>query len=98
MTFDGLRVDHAGLAAASDDLRAGVLALRSRLDRLEADLGPLRSEWSGQAQQAYHQAKSRWDAALEGMTLLLDDTSRAVQQADADYRAADARGAAAFGA
>jgi len=97
MTFDGLRVDHAGLQGTADDLRAGVLALRARLDRLEGELAPLRSEWSGQAQQAYQVAKSRWDAALEGMVLLLDDTSRAVQQADADYRAADLRGAAAFG-
>lgn len=99
MGFDGhggLRVHHAGLQAAADDLRQAVARIDERLDRLEGELAPLRSDWSGQAQQAYLAARATWDTALSEMRDLLEQTGRSVQQADADYRAADLRGAAGF--
>lgn len=94
--FDGLRVHHAGLQAAAQDLRQAVARIDERLDRLEAELAPLRHHWSGQAQQAYLEARATWEAALREMRDLLDRTGVSVQQADADYRAADLRGADAF--
>ena len=57
---------------------------------------PLRSDWSGQAQEAYKQAKAKWDWALKEMRDLLDQTSKTVYQSNAEYRAADLRGAQSF--
>lgn len=97
MTSNGLRVDHAGLDQAALDLQGAVRRIAARMDTLEAELEPLRSEWSGQAQQAYLRAKRVWDAALQEMTALLADTGRAVTQSNHDYRAADQRAASSFG-
>ena len=96
MNMDGLRVNHAGLDQAAQDLYATVKKIDDRMNRLESELAPLRSDWSGQAQQAYTAAKAKWDAALQDMRNLLDDTSRTVSQSNAEYRAADQRGASSF--
>jgi len=97
MSFDGLRVNHAGLDTAAQDLQATVKEIDDRLNRLESELAPLRSDWVGQAQQAYTAAKARWDAAILAMTELLDQTGRMVQESNSEYLAADRRGASSFG-
>jgi ESAT-6 family protein len=97
MELDGLKVVHSGLDQAADDLMAIVSTMDARLQRLEQDLGPLRSAWIGEAQEAYSEAKSRWEAAVTEMRDLLRHTSQQVAQANASYHAADARGARAFG-
>ena len=97
MELDGLRVDHHGLDQAADDLLAVVNRIDARLGRLDHEVAPLRSQWVGEAQQAYTVAKARWDGAIDEMRDLLRATAQQVAQANADYRAADARGARAFG-
>jgi WXG100 family type VII secretion target len=96
MTLDGLRVNHAGLDTAAEDMYRTVKDIDDRLNRLEQELAPLRSDWSGNAQQAYTVAKSKWDGAIQEMRNLLDETSRTVTQSNAEYKAADQRGAASF--
>lgn len=97
MTLDGLRVNHAGLDTVADDLGQAVRRIDERLERLESELAPLRSDWTGSAQQAYTAAKSTWDRAMHEMRGLIHDTSATVVQSNVEYRAADQRGAAAFG-
>jgi len=97
MSFEGLRVNYDGLDNAAQDLQATVTEIRSRLDRLESELAALRTDWVGDAQRAYAAAKTRWDAAIQEMNSLLEQTSRAVHQSNAEYRAADRRGAGSFG-
>ncbi|MGI8523083.1 MAG: WXG100 family type VII secretion target [Nocardioides sp.] len=96
MELDGLRVNHAGLDTAADDIAQAVKAIDNRMDRLERELNPLRSNWAGNAQQAYTVAKGRWDGAIQEMRNLLEDTGRNVISSNQDYKNADARGAAAF--
>jgi WXG100 family type VII secretion target len=96
MTLDGLRVNHAGLDTAAEDLGRAVKSIDDRLNRLESELAPLRSDWTGSAQQAYTTAKAKWDNAMNEMKTLLAETSAAVTQSNAEYRAADQRGAASF--
>jgi WXG100 family type VII secretion target len=96
MELDALRVDHAGLDEAADDLMRIVARIDARMGRLDQELAPLRSSWVGDAQQSYARAKRRWDAAIQEMRDLLHDTSRQVAASNAEYRAADLRGARAF--
>jgi 6 kDa early secretory antigenic target len=96
MELDALKVNHAGLDQAADELMGVVTAIGARMTRLEHELAPLRSSWIGEAQQSYAVAKQRWDAAISEMRDLLRSTSRQVTLSNADYRAADARGARAF--
>lgn len=96
MSLDGLRVNHAGLDTAAQDLYATVKQIDDRMNRLESELAPLRSDWTGQAQEAYTAAKAKWDWAIQEMKDLLDQTSATVYQSNAEYKAADQRGAASF--
>lgn len=90
-------VHHASLDAAATDLRRAVAAISARMDHLESELAPLRSDWTGAAQAAYLTAKAQWDAAITEMATLLDQTRAAVIASNAEYVAADQRGARAFG-
>lgn len=92
-----IRIDHAVLAQGAADLRAAMAQIDSRLDQLERELAPLRSDWSGSQQQSYYAAKGQWDRAIQEMKQLLDDTQRAVVRSSDEYAQADRRGAAQFG-
>lgn len=96
MTFDGIRVRHSALDQAAADMHATVKAIDDRMNRLESELEPLRSDWHGQAQSAYVVAKAKWDTAIQEMRDLLDQSHRTVQDSNAEYMAADRRGAAQF--
>lgn len=96
MSTGGLRVNHAGLDTAAQDLSRAVQQIDDRLNRLESELAPLRSDWTGQAQQAYQVAKTKWDTAMQDMKTLLAETSSTVTQSNQEYMAADQRGAASF--
>jgi WXG100 family type VII secretion target len=96
MELDGLKVNHAGLDQAADDLMSIVNQIDARMNHLEQELDPLRSKWIGDAQQAYTVAKQRWDGAIHEMKDLLHNTSQQVTQSNAEYRAADSRGARSF--
>lgn len=96
MSLDGLRVNHAGLDTAAEDLGRTVKQIDDRLDRLESELAPLRSDWTGHAQQAYQTAKATWDAAMQEMNGLLAETATTVSRSNQEYLAADQRGAASF--
>ncbi|WP_028474641.1 WXG100 family type VII secretion target [Nocardioides alkalitolerans] len=92
----GLTVDHGTLEATAQDLVAAARQIEARLDRLEQELAPLRSEWSGNAQEAYVRAKAIWDQEMTRMIELLQATSNSVTNSNAEYRAADRRGADRF--
>ena len=96
MNLDGLRVNHAGLDSAAQDLYTAVKEIDDRMNRLEGGLAPLKSDWTGNAQTSYHSAKAKWDTSMREMRDLLDQTSQTVNNSNADYKAADQRGAAAF--
>lgn len=97
MSFDGIRVDHGALDQASNDLGMAAQRIAGRLDQLETDLRPLRSQWSGAAQESYRVAQIAWDQAMGEMVELLRQISADVATSNRAYRRADQRGAARFG-
>ena len=92
-----IRINHASLQQAAADIRATMNQIETRLENLEKELAPLRSDWNGGQKDAYHQSKAKWDNAINEMNLLLRDTQRAVEESSAEFSRADARGAAKFG-
>ena len=96
MTFDGLKVNHAALDQASSDMLQTVKQIDDRMNRLESELAPLKSDWIGSAQQAYTIAKQKWDTAINDMRNLLQESHQTVSQSNQEYADADKRGAAAF--
>jgi len=97
MTFDGIRVTHAALQDGAANMMRGVSDINDRLDRLEQELQPLRDGWSGNQQNAYYAAKTKWDTAIGEMVQLLNDTQRAVLASDESFTNADISGARRFG-
>ena len=96
MTFDGIKVQHGHLDAGAADVMKAARDIEARLDQLESDLNPLRNDWNGNAKLAYADAKAKWDQAMSEMTLLLQQASQGVDASNAEYKAADARGANRF--
>jgi early secretory antigenic target protein ESAT-6 len=96
MNLDGIRVQHAALDQAAADMYQTVKDIDDRMNRLESELAPLKSDWHGNAQTAYTRAKAKWDWAIQEMRDLLDESHKTVYQSNAEYQAADKRGAAAF--
>jgi WXG100 family type VII secretion target len=94
--FDGLVVNHGGLNEVTDQLYRAVKDIDDRMNNLERDLMPLQGEWSGNAQAAYNQAKTKWDTAIAEMMQLLSDTGTTVGESNVDYHRADMRGANSF--
>ena len=92
-----LLVSQAALAQTADDLGATIAAMAARLAQLDQELAPLRSEWIGNAQEAYAVAKVRWDTEIERLSSALSSARLAVMQSAAAYAEADRRGAAMFG-
>lgn len=94
--LDGLRVQHSALDQAAADMHQTVKDIDDRINRLESELEPLRSQWAGHAQAAYTRAKATWDRAILEMRDLLDESHRTVYESNAEYQAVDRRGAARF--
>ena len=94
--FNGLLVTHTALEQAQEDIRQAVQAIDDRLNRLETELAPLRSEWSGQARDAYATSKAKWDNAILEMRALLNDTGATVGTSNAEYFKTDNAAAAGF--
>jgi WXG100 family type VII secretion target len=96
MGFDGLVVNHGGLSEITDHLYKMVKDIDDRMNRLEGDLAPLQSDWSGNAQASYNQAKTKWDTAIAEMMQLLGQVGNTVGDSNVRYHAADMRGAHSF--
>lgn len=84
------------ISAASADLKSSASRLGSRLEQLESDLVPLRSEWTGEAAVAYQAAKAKWDAALGEMNELLNAIGLQVDSSGQEFVATDQSNAARF--
>ena len=96
MSFDGIKVQHGHLETGAADVMKAAKDIEARLDQLENDLNPLKANWNGHAKLAYDDAKKKWDAAMVEMTTLLQQASQGVDSSNAEYRAADQRGAGRF--
>ncbi|WP_370288589.1 WXG100 family type VII secretion target [Nocardioides sp.] len=96
MSFDGLRVNHAELDAAAQNMYATVQKLDETLNNLESDIAPKVATWSGSQQESYRSAKAAWDRAMQEMRDLLAQSKQSVDDSNADYAAADRRGADRF--
>jgi early secretory antigenic target protein ESAT-6 len=94
--LDGLRVNHAALELAAENMYDTVKKLDARLQKLDQDVQPLSSDWLGSQQQAWKAAHQKWSWAMMEMRNLLDQSKQSVYDSNDQYRAADARGANSF--
>lgn len=81
----GFKANFAALDTAASDIMNSGKQIESRLDELDRQLAPLRSDWTGAASEAYTHSKQQWTKAIQDMNLLLNDIGRAVSQSGSDY-------------
>lgn len=91
-----LKVGHAGLDLASQDLGTASQNLDALRQDLNAELDKLKPNWTGAAQDAYTPARAQWDGAVDDMIVLLRDLSAAVKTSNENYLAADLQGSRLF--
>jgi WXG100 family type VII secretion target len=84
-----LKVTFGALDATAGDVQGAANQIQGRLDQLDSDLAPLRTDWTGDAQQAYEQAKAEWTRAMTDMQALLAQIGTAVSQSNSDYQTAE---------
>lgn len=95
--LDGLRVNHAELDNAAEQMKSTARQIDTTLNTLEQQVSGIVQAWGGEQKVAYESAKRTWDDAMKQMMALLDDNSRTVYDANSAYREADRRGANRFG-
>jgi WXG100 family type VII secretion target len=82
VTFGSLQEGQQGIARTYS-------ALVGTLEDLERQLAPMVSTWTGGAQQAYHEQKTKWDTAAANLSQVLNQIGQAVAGAHENYTAAE---------
>ncbi|MDT9593446.1 WXG100 family type VII secretion target [Nocardioides zeae] len=95
--MSGIIVNYAALEGAIQNLQSTARGIDGRLNELESELAPLRSDWSGEAQGAYTIAKQRWDGAMLEMTQFLESTATTVRASSENFQSTDRREAGNYG-
>lgn len=97
MMTDNLKVEHGSLDMAAGDLAGSAKTIQDRLDQLESDIkGKVAPNWTGEANNAFIEAKAKWDQGMHELRALLATIGTNVGTANDAYRATDARGASRF--
>jgi WXG100 family type VII secretion target len=95
---DMIRVEFGALQHAGDSINNALRALENQLAELERDAAPLVATWQGDAQQAYQVRQTRWREAAQGLSVMLRDIKRALDESAAEYASTENRNTSLFGA
>lgn len=85
------------IATGSSDIGSFVARMQGELAAIEAEANRLRATWDGATQQAYTTQQTKWDAAADQITVLLNTLSQVVAASGTNMAARDAQHTAMFG-
>jgi 6 kDa early secretory antigenic target len=91
-----IRVQYAGMDAASADIGTSAAALRGHVERMESALRPLVATWTGEAAQFYQERQREWDAAMVELNDVLARAGAAVRTARENYAEVERRNTRAW--
>lgn len=86
---DGVTVDFGSLDAVAQNIKGRVKVVETRLNELDRQLGPLRTDWTGAASEAYEQTKATWSRDIGRMNDLLARIGQAVELSRAGFAQAE---------
>lgn len=81
-------VDLSTVASTEDEFEQVLHALQDQLNQLDNELRTSLSEWTGEAQAAYHVAHARWRAAADDMARVLAGLRSVLRTAHQNYHSA----------
>ena len=85
----GIVVNYATIRAAADDCATTGNELQQAFDRLQDDLRPLVTTWTGSAKEQYDQAQRNWDQKFEDLKQVLAQIAAALPQIADGYQSTD---------
>lgn len=94
--MESMRVRPEQVTMLAGQIRGGSQGIRGELDRLESEVGKLRSAWGGEAQLAYDQAQQRWTRSLAEMQQLLSLIANKTEEISGTYVQRDQSSAQRF--
>lgn len=96
MTGGRIAANFGGIESLGAEIQSAVSRLEGRLATYDQDLNPLKSQWTGEASQAYTAAKTEWTSAINDLKGLLAKTGLTVNDASGQFRDVERRNTAAF--
>ena len=81
-------VDLSAVGSAEDEFEQVLHTLRDQLNQLDSELRMSLSEWTGEAQAAYHVAHAKWRAAADDMARVLAGLQGVLRTAHQNYHSA----------
>ncbi len=87
------RAVFGSLQAGEADYASIYSQLQLTISTLDAQLRSNLNMWDGQAQQAYYVAKSKWDAAMANMQVVLNNLRAVIGEANVNYTSTEAANA-----
>jgi 6 kDa early secretory antigenic target len=95
-SMGSLKVETTQVINLAEQIRGGAKGITSQLEQLDAEVGKLRSSWSGAAQQAYDEAQRKWTQSLTEMNTLLGQIADTTENIAHGYHGQDQRSAGRF--
>jgi early secretory antigenic target protein ESAT-6 len=87
----------AALDELTDVLKKTYDGIAQETDGLEKQLEPLLETWEGKAREAYHDAKSQWEAAQLEVADIINELSSAIQDIKGGFMDTEKGNEALFG-
>ncbi|MGI5127419.1 WXG100 family type VII secretion target [Pseudonocardia sp. CA-107938] len=91
-----IKVNYAGLTAASADIQKTAEAINTQLADLQKFLAPLVATWTGTAADAYNEKQRIWNAAQTDQQAVMAQMAKLPLVALERYRAVEMRVGQAF--
>ncbi|MGF2949099.1 WXG100 family type VII secretion target [Microbacterium alcoholitolerans] len=91
MSNSGYKMQFGTVETAGTDIGSAANNLETKLNDMDTALKPLQADWTGEASEAYVQAKIQWTKAISEMKVLLADIGRQVIQDANDAQSNEGR-------
>lgn len=86
---DFTHVEFAAMEQTQADFQRTYGSLAGVIDQLESQLAVNLAEWTGGAQQAFHEAHMTWNAAMSNMQSVIGHLGQAIGTANQNYQDAE---------
>lgn len=87
----GYKMQFGAVETAGADIGGAANNIETKLTDMDNALKPLQSDWTGEASEAYVQAKIQWTAAITEMKQLLAEIGKQVIQDAGDAQSNETR-------
>ena len=96
MSDGGILVQFAAIAEASQNVNRTYNNLDQKLNDLRQMLGPITSEWTGQASENYQEKQRAWDQAQQDLGMVLSQIAKVLEAAHESYTSTEQANASSW--